>query len=106
MKEASLVIVPLGPINTFAARNPWVGMEGQSFEQVARRFKETCDVDLYPNDSMLQSARKRGEINLDFLENRLQHWLDLQQSLEIPRDEGRAVLSGCSYAGRAVVLNK
>ena len=87
VKEASLVIVPLGPINTFAARNPWVGMEGQSFEQVARRFKETCDVDLYPNDSMLQSARKRGEINLDFLENRLQHWLDLQQSLEIPRDE-------------------
>ena len=86
VKAASLVIVPLGPIDTFAARNPWVGMEGQSFEQVARRFKETCDVDLYPNDSMLQSARKRGEINLDYLEKRLHHWLDLQ-SLEMPRDE-------------------
>ena len=86
VEAASLVIVPLGPINTFAARNPWVGMEEQSFEQVARRFKETCAVDLYPNDSMLQSARKRGEINLDFLENSLQHWLDLQ-SLEMPRDE-------------------
>ena len=86
VKAASLVIVPLGPINTFAARNPWVGMEGQSFEQVARRFKETCDVDLYPNDSMLQSARKRGEINLDFLEKDLQHWLDLQ-SLGMSRDD-------------------
>ena len=72
VKSASKVIAPLGPINTFAARNPWVGLEGQSFEQVARRLKDTCDVDIYPNDSMLQSAWKRGEINQDFLEMELQ----------------------------------
>ncbi|MEW8986158.1 MAG: putative inorganic carbon transporter subunit DabA, partial [Bacillus sp. (in: firmicutes)] len=36
---ACKTIVPLGPINTFAARNPWVGLEEQTFEQVARRFK-------------------------------------------------------------------
>ena len=85
VKSASKVIAPLGPINTFAARNPWVGLERQSFEQVARRFKDTCDVDIYPNDSMLQSAWNRGEINQDFLEMGLQHWLDLQ-SLELPRE--------------------
>ena len=62
-----------------------MGLEGHSFEQVARRLKNTCDVDIYPNDSVLQSARNRGEINQDFLEMRLQHWLDLQ-SLELPRE--------------------
>ena len=86
MKSASKVIAPLGPINTFAARNPWVGLERQPFEQVARWLKDTCDVDIYPNDSVLQSARNRGEINQDFLEMRLQHWLD-SQSLELPRED-------------------
>ena len=80
MKAASKVIVPLGPINAFAARHPWVGMEAQSFEQVARELKDTCDVDIYPNDSMLQSAWKRGEINQDFLEIGLQNWLDIRIS--------------------------
>ena len=61
-------------------------MEEQPFEQVARRLKDTCDVDIYPNDSMLQSAWKRGEINQDFLEMGLQHWLD-SQSLEMPRED-------------------
>ena len=61
-------------------------MEEQPFEQVARRLKDTCDVDIYPNDSMLQSAWERGEINQDFLEMELQHWLD-SQSLELPRED-------------------
>ncbi|MFC3885572.1 DUF2309 domain-containing protein [Bacillus songklensis] len=87
VKSASKVIAPLGPINTFAARNPWMGLEGQPFELVARRLKDTCDVHIYPNDSMFQSARNRGEINQDFLEMGLQHWLDLQ-SLELPRGVG------------------
>ncbi|MBT2281629.1 DUF2309 family protein, partial [Priestia megaterium] len=60
VKSASSVIVPLGPINTFAARNPWVGLEGQPFEKMARWLKDTCDVDIYPNDSVFQSARDRG----------------------------------------------
>ncbi|MGP7816581.1 DUF2309 domain-containing protein [Niallia sp. 01092] len=85
VKAASKVIAPLGPINTFAARNPWTGLEDQSFEQVACKMKDTCDVDIYPNDSLLQSARNRGEINQDFLESRLKHWLDLQ-SLELPQN--------------------
>ena len=62
-----------------------MGLEQQTFEQVARRLKDTCNVDIYPNESMLQSAWNRGEINQDFLEMRLQHWLDLQ-SLEMPRE--------------------
>ncbi|MEH6949533.1 putative inorganic carbon transporter subunit DabA [Bacillus sp. JJ634] len=85
VKSASNVIVPLGPINTFAARNPWVGLEGKSFEKTARWLKDTCDVDIYPNDSVFQSARDRGEIHQDFLEKGLQHWLNLQ-SLELPRE--------------------
>lgn len=86
VKTASRVIAPLGPINLFAARNPWMGLERQTFEQVARRLKDTCDVEIYPNDSMLQSAWNRGEINQDYLEMALQNWLDLQ-SLELPRED-------------------
>nr|WP_263326253.1 putative inorganic carbon transporter subunit DabA [Neobacillus sp. Marseille-Q6967] len=85
VKSASSVIVPLGPINTFAARNPWVGLEGQPFEKMARWLKDTCDVDIYPNDSVFQSARDRGEIDQDFLEKGFQHWLN-SQSLELPRE--------------------
>ena len=85
VKSSSKVIAPLGPINTFAARSPWLGLERQSFEQVARQLKDTCDVDIYPNETVLQSAWNRGEINQDFLEMRLKHWLDLQ-SLEMSRE--------------------
>ncbi|ETI69552.1 DUF2309 domain-containing protein [Neobacillus vireti] len=85
VKSASSVIAPLGPINTFAARNPWVGLEEQPFEKVARWLKDTCDVDIYPNDSVFQSARDRGEIHQNFLENSIQHWLN-SQSLELPRE--------------------
>jgi uncharacterized protein YbcC (UPF0753/DUF2309 family) len=85
VKSASKVIAPLGPIYTFAARNPWVGLEGQPFEQVARRLKDTCDVDIYPNDSIFQTAWNRGEINKSFLEKELQSWLD-SQFLELPRE--------------------
>ena len=37
VKSASKVIAPLGPINTFAARNPWMGLEQQTFEEAARQ---------------------------------------------------------------------
>ena len=85
VKCASNVIVPLGPIDTFAARNPWVGLEGQSFEQTARRLKNTCEVDLYPNQSLFQSALERGEIRPDFIEKGIQEWLN-SQSFELPRE--------------------
>jgi len=85
VKSASSVIVPLGPINTFAARNPWVGLEGQTFEKTAYWLKDTCDIDIYPNDFVFQSAWERGEIHQDFLENGLQQWLK-SQSLELPSE--------------------
>jgi len=81
---ASKVIVPLGSITAFAARHPWARMEQQSFEQVARHLKDVCDVDIYPNDSLIEPAWNRGEINEEFLEMGLQSWLD-RQALELPR---------------------
>ncbi|MDR7000468.1 putative inorganic carbon transporter subunit DabA [Neobacillus niacini] len=85
VKSASEVIAPLGPISTFAARNPWMGLEQQPFEKVARRLKDVCDVDIYPTESVLKSARNRGEIRQEFLEISLQKWLD-SQSLDLPHD--------------------
>jgi uncharacterized protein len=83
VKTASKVIAPLGPINTFAARNPWAGLEGQPFEQVARRLKDTCDLDIYPDDIILKAACKNGEIDQSLLEKGLHHWLN-SQNLGIP----------------------
>jgi uncharacterized protein YbcC (UPF0753/DUF2309 family) len=85
VKTASKVNAPLGPINTFAARNPWAGLEGQPFERVARRLKDTCDLDIYPDDVILKAAWKRGEIDQDFLEKGLHHWIN-SQNLDIPSD--------------------
>lgn len=86
VNAASKVIVPLGPITSFAARNPWAGLEEQSFEQVARRLKETNGVDIYPSDEVLKSAWKQGEIKQEFVEMKLHQWLDLQ-TLDLPHDE-------------------
>lgn len=85
VQSASKVIAPYGPISTFAARNPWAGMEDESFEQVAHHLKDMCDVDLMPSDSMLQTAWNRDEISLNFLGESLHQWLN-SQALEIPRD--------------------
>jgi uncharacterized protein len=85
VKKASEVISPLGPISKFAARSPWAGLEHQSFEQMARRFKDICNIELFPNDSVLQTARNQGEIDLNFLEEGLQQWLD-KQSFKLPRE--------------------
>ncbi|MBE6182866.1 MAG: DUF2309 family protein [Bacillus sp. (in: Bacteria)] len=84
-KSASRVIAPLWPIDIFATRNPWMGLEGQPFEQVARWLKAIRDVEIYPSISLIRAAQKRNEINLDFLEMALQRWLDLQ-CLDLPRD--------------------
>ena len=60
-------------------------MEHQSFEKTARELKERCDVDIYPNDSMIKTAWNHGEIKNEFLEIGLQNWLD-DQNLDLPRD--------------------
>lgn len=99
VKSSSKVIAPLGPISTFAARHPWVGMEHQPFEQVARRLKDTSDVDIYPNESLIKFAWESGEINQDFLEVELKNWLD-SQSLEMPRRDAK------QFCRNALMLDK
>ncbi|MEH7381124.1 putative inorganic carbon transporter subunit DabA [Bacillus sp. JJ1533] len=98
VEAASKVIAPLGPIHTFAARSPWAGLEQRSFEEVARRLKNICDVDIYPSENMLQDALNRGEINLEFLEAVLKKWLDTQ-SFDLSREAAE------QYC-RAILLNE
>lgn len=86
VKSATQVIVPLGPINKFAARSPWAGLEQQTFEQVARHLKETSEVDIYPNESLVKSAWNRGEIDKRFLKEGLKKWLSLQD-LNFPKED-------------------
>lgn len=83
VKSAAKVIAPLGPIHTFAARNPWVGLEDQPFEHVARRLKGTIDVDIYPDQAMLHAAWDSGEIHEGFLKKGLHNWLN-SQKLDLP----------------------
>lgn len=85
IESASRVIAPLWPISTFAARNPWMGLEKQSFEQVADWLKNTRDIDIYPSASMILSAKSKGEIDEAFVKMGLQRWLD-SHSFNIPRD--------------------
>ncbi|MUK89219.1 DUF2309 family protein [Ornithinibacillus sp. L9] len=85
IKSASKVIAPLWPISTFAARNPWMGLEKQSFDQVADWLKNTRDVDIYPSASIILSAKSKGEINEAFVKKGLQRWLD-SHPFNIPRD--------------------
>lgn len=85
LKEAARVIVPIGPIATFAARSPWAGMEDQTFQQVARKLKDSCEINIFPDDGIFKNAFKRGEIQEQFLETEMQTWLNTQQ-LELPRE--------------------
>lgn len=84
--SASRVIAPLWPISTFAAHHPWMGLEKQSFEQVANWLKEARNVDMYPSTSMIHSAKAKGEIEESFLQSSLSRWLD-SQSFHIPREK-------------------
>ncbi|WP_121662115.1 DUF2309 domain-containing protein [Metabacillus litoralis] len=85
IEAASRVIAPLWPISTFAARNPWMGLENQSFDKVAGWLKNNRDVDIYPSASMILSAKSKGEIDEDFVKMSLHRWLD-SHSFHIPRD--------------------
>ena len=72
--SASRVIAPLWPISTFAAHHPWMGLEKQSFEQVANWLKEARNVDIYPSASMIHSAKAKGEIEESFLQMSLSRY--------------------------------
>jgi len=86
VESASRVIAPLWPISMFAARHPWMGLEKQTFDQVADWLKQTSDVDIYPSASMILSAKNKGEIDEDFVKMGLQRWLD-SHTFTISRDE-------------------
>lgn len=79
VQSAARVIAPLWPIETFAARHPWMGLEEQTFEQTARQLKQQLQVDIYPKSSIFRSAKQRGEIDEAILEKKLTHWLDSHQ---------------------------
>ncbi|WP_245831824.1 DUF2309 domain-containing protein [Oceanobacillus senegalensis] len=79
------VIAPYGPIDTFAARNPWDGMGNKPFEEVARYLQEIRGIDMLPDDSSIQLARNQGKIDLNFLGESILEWLD-KESLHIPQD--------------------
>ncbi|ATH92018.1 DUF2309 domain-containing protein [Bacillus glycinifermentans] len=79
VQSAARVIAPLWPIETFAARHPWMGLEQQTFEQAARRLKQQLLVDIYPKPSMFHSAKQRGEIDESILKEKLMDWLDSHQ---------------------------
>lgn len=86
LESASRVIAPLWPIKQFAARNPWLGLEDQSFDQVARWLKQKHHIDIYPSQSIFQKAQAQGKIDPHFLEMELRRWLDSQHS-DLPARE-------------------
>lgn len=85
IESASRVIAPLWPISTFAARSPWMGLENQTFEQVADWLKNSHEIDIYPSSPMILSAKSKGEIDEAVVKRVLQRWLD-SHSFNIPRD--------------------
>lgn len=70
--NAAQAVAPLWPLATFAARSPWLGLEHQTFDQVARQ----SGTPMYPSLPHLRSACSRGEIDSAILQERLQVWLD------------------------------
>lgn len=83
VSSAAKVISPYGPIDKFAARNPWDGMESLPFEQVARKLKGIIDVDILPDKQMIKSAWESGKINEDYLIAKLDQWLE-KNDTELP----------------------
>ncbi|HDL0589752.1 TPA: YbcC family protein [Staphylococcus aureus] len=63
IENAKRVITPLSPISIFAARNPWEGLEADTFEDVAKWLRDVRDVDIFPNKALIESAVARGELD-------------------------------------------
>ncbi|MBB5326251.1 hypothetical protein HNQ34_003385 [Anoxybacillus tepidamans] len=86
VRQASEAIAPLWPLSTFIARHPWMGLEHLPFVEVADRFHQGQQVDLYPTMASFRAALAKGEIDPTFLESRLQRWLD-ESPLPVLRHE-------------------
>ncbi|MDI5789514.1 Na-translocating system protein MpsB [Bacillus licheniformis] len=78
VQSAARVIAPLWPIETFAARHPWMGLEEQTFEQTARQLKQQLQVDIYPKSS-ISAPQNKGEKSMRPFLKKLTHWLDSHQ---------------------------
>lgn len=89
VNKASHVITPYGPIDKFAARNPWAGMESEPFEKVAKKLKAMTNVDILPNQMMIKKAWEHREINEDILIKKLEQWIRKHVS-HIPFDQAKA----------------
>ena len=61
------VSLPLITNFTFAARNPWEGLEDRTFDQVALWLKDVRDIDIYPNHASIQAAIDKGKLILKYL---------------------------------------
>ncbi|KJE25906.1 hypothetical protein LG52_2738 [Geobacillus kaustophilus] len=76
VSEAAKVIAPLWPISAFIVRHPWMGLEERTFADAADRLQWAHGIDLYPPMAVFRAALAKGEIDIVFLERRLQRWLD------------------------------
>ena len=68
IENAKRVITPLSPISIFAARNPWEGLEADTFEDVAKWLRDVRDLDIL---ALIESAVARGELDESVLINLL-----------------------------------
>ncbi|MGG4406253.1 DUF2309 domain-containing protein [Geobacillus stearothermophilus] len=86
VSEAAKAVAPLWPISAFIARHPWMGLEEQTFADAADRLQQAHGIDLYPPMAVFHAAMAKGEIDLVFVERRLQRWLD-NKPLPVRRQE-------------------
>ncbi|MED4871410.1 putative inorganic carbon transporter subunit DabA, partial [Geobacillus stearothermophilus] len=86
VSEAAKAVAPLWPISAFIARHPWMGLEEQTFSDAAARLQQAHGIDLYPPMAVFHAAMAKGEIDLVFVERRLQRWLD-NKPLPVRRQE-------------------
>ncbi|MBO1199324.1 DUF2309 family protein [Staphylococcus simiae] len=69
--NAKRVITPLSPISIFAARNPWEGLETETFEQVAEWLQKIRDIDIYPSAGLIHQAIKQHHIDTALVDKQI-----------------------------------
>lgn len=89
VKTAAHVIAPYGPIDKFAAINPWNGMEDEPIEQAARKLKAIVGLDIFPNGSLIKKAWEQKKIKKEYVMDKLEHWMKAnvkELSIETAKD--------------------